>query len=90
MHAVEIAECHGAALPWGGRRPPVVEDRDRFGARRGTETTASPSITTVSPLRHCVFSVTRRRWWLMSVMVQIAVTVSPIETGAVKLKVWET
>ena len=90
MHAVEIAERHGAALPGGRRRPPVVEDRDHFGVRRGTETTASPSITTVSPLRHCVFSVTRRRSWLMSVMVQIAVTVSPIDTGAVKLKVWET
>ena len=90
MHAVEVAERHGAALPLGRRRPPVVEGRDHFGVRRGTETTASPSITTVSPLRHCVLSVTRRRSWLMSVMVQIAVTVSPIDTGAVKLKVWET
>ena len=90
MHAVEIAERDGAALPLRRRRPPVVEDRDHFGVRRGTETTASPSITTVSPLTHCVFSVTRRRSWLMSVMVQIAVTVSPIDTGAVKLKVCET
>ena len=90
MHAVEIAERHGAALPLGRRRPPVVEDRGHFGVRRGTETTASPSITTVSPFRHCVFSVTRRRSWLMWVIVQIAVTVSPIDTGDVKLKVWET
>ena len=28
MHAVEIAERHGAAPPGGGRRPPVVEGRD--------------------------------------------------------------
>ena len=91
MHAVEIAQRHRSALPLRGRGLPVVEARDHFfGVRRGTETTASPSITTVSPERHCVFSVTRRRSWLMSVMVQTAVTVSPIETGAVKLSVCET
>ena len=91
MHAVEVAQRHRPALPLRGRGLPVVEARDHFfGVRRGTDTTASPSITTVSPERHCVFSVTRRRSWLMSVMVQTAVTVSPIETGAVKLSVCET
>src|SRR5882724_9340333 len=90
MHAVEIAQRHRAALPWVGCGLPAVEARDHFGVRRGTETMASPSITTVSPDRHCVFSVTRRRSWLMSVMVQTAVTLSPIDTGAVKLTVWET
>ncbi len=91
MHAVEIAQRHRSALPLRGRGLPVVEARDHFfGVRRGTETTASPSITTVSPERHWVFSVTRRRFWSMSVMVQTAVTVSPIETGAVKFSVCET
>ena len=91
MHAVEIAQRHCPAPPFSGRGLPVLEARDHFlGVRRGTETTASPSITTVSPERHCVFIVTRRRSWLMSVMVQTAVTVSPIETGAVKFKVCET
>ena len=91
MHAVEVAQRHGSALPLRGRGLPVVEARDHFfGVRRGTETIASPSITTLSPERHWVFSVTRRRSWLMSVMVQTAVTVSPIETGAMKLSVWET
>ena len=92
MHAVEIAQRHRPALPlrraWPASRS---KTRDHFfGVRRGTETTASPSITTVSPARHCVFIVTRRRSWLMSVMVQTAVTVSPIETGAVKFSVCET
>src|SRR5215813_13591341 len=90
MNAVEIAERHRAALPLVGRALPALEARDHvLAARRGTDTTASPSITTLSPERHCVFSVTRRRSWLMSVTVQTAVTVSPIETGAVKFSICE-
>jgi hypothetical protein len=50
MHAVEIAQRHRPALPLRGRGLPAVEARDHFfGVRRGTETMASPSITTVSP-----------------------------------------
>ena len=33
-------------------------------SRRGTRTTASPSITTLSPFRHWVLSVTRRRFFV--------------------------
>ena len=51
MHAVEIAQRHRAALSiarasacqWS-KLGIIV-----FGVRRGTETTASPSITTLSP-----------------------------------------
>ena len=50
---------------------------------------ASPSITTLSPLRHWVLSVTRRRFSSMAVMVATAVIVSPISTGAMKFMVWE-
>jgi hypothetical protein len=61
MHAVEVAERDHAAGPLRRGRLPVVEDRDHPAAsRRGTRTTASPSITTLSPFRHWVLSVTRR------------------------------
>ena len=74
MHAVEIAERHGAALPGGrrrraSRRRPGSRRDDHAASRRGTSTMASPSITTLSPLQHWVFSVTRRRFSSIAVMV---------------------
>ena len=55
------AQRHRAAFPWRGNFLPMVEGRVHAASRRGTRTVASPSITTLSPLTHCVLSVTRRR-----------------------------
>ena len=95
MHAVEIAERHHAALPGGRRIPPVFENGSHLAGfvqagRRGTSTTASPSITTLSPLRHWVLSATRRLAASIAVIVAMAVIVSPISTGAMKFMVCET
>src|SRR6185369_7163974 len=77
MHAVEIAERDGGALPRRRYRLPIVEAGNHANpqawSRRGTRTMASPSITTLSPLKHWVLSVTRRRLSSMAVMVATAV-----------------
>ena len=67
----------------------IMRCQAQAASRRGTSTTASPSITTLSPFRHWVLSVTRRRFSSMAVMVATAVMVSPISTGAMKFMVWE-
>src|SRR6185437_9309099 len=90
VHAVEIAQRDRAAGPLRRDGLPVVEDGDHFAAsRRGTRICASPSITTLSPFRHWVLSVTRRRRSSISVTVATAVMVSPISTGALNSMVCE-
>src|SRR5260370_15163236 len=56
--------------------------------RLGTRTSASPSITTVSPTLHTVLSATRFFSAMTSVMVTRASTVSPARTGALKRRFW--
>src|SRR5207244_2966661 len=74
VNAVEVAHRNHATGPFGRHRRPVVEDRDHPAAsRRGTRMVASPSITTLSPFRHWVLSVTRRRFSSIAVMVATAV-----------------
>ena len=55
-------------------------------SREGTFTSASPSTTIVSPTEHTQSKVTRPLGALISRTVQVATTVSPMRTGALKRK----
>src|SRR6185312_4323330 len=91
VHAVEIAQRDRPAGPLRRDGLPIVEDWNHLAASpRGTRISASPSITTLSPFKHWVLSVTRRRRSSISVTVAMAVMVSPMRTGAMKFIVCET
>src|SRR5262245_4810341 len=94
MHAVEIAQGHHGAFGIGRAVTKVTQDSHQavsFGAfagasREGTFTRASPSTTTVSATVHTQSKVTRPLGALISRTVQVATTVSPMRTGALKRK----
>ena len=76
----------------GGVLPSVIQNdraRDRCQVLRGgSRTSASPSMTTVLPTVQMVWSLTRRRSRLISVMVARTRTVSPARTGALNRTFW--
>src|SRR5258706_9397337 len=94
MHAGEIGERHHGALRVGGSIAVMAEDpHQTFSLEsfvsvswEGTLTSASPSITTVSPTAQTQSKVTRLFTLLISRTVQVAKTVSPIRTVALNLK----
>src|SRR5262249_22031313 len=94
MHAVEIAQGHHGALRVGGTVTIVTQDSHQAvsagafagASLDGTFTSASPSTTTVSPTVHEQSKVTRPLGALISRTAQVATTVSPIRTGALKRK----
>ena len=91
VHTIEIADGHRGPADLFGQVVVVTEDlhaQARYVPRAGTMTRASPSITTVSPTLQIVERTARRFSGMISVMVQVAVTVSPIRTGALKRSVW--
>ena len=85
MHAVEIADRHHRALEGVRDILVVAEDAHAqpFG-RDGAITIASPSTTVVSPTLQTQSKITRRFSATTSRTVQVATTVSPMRTGALK------
>src|SRR5258707_2663545 len=92
VHPVEIADGEHAALEGIKARPVVARGDERLGrlgghasaGRPGTETTASPSSTTVPST--IASQAIRTRWPLStsSLTSTMTVTTSPILTGAWK------
>ena len=91
MDAVEIADGRDGASKFRGSVPPVADDAHGDGrpyAFAGAMTSASPSITTMSPTLASQAMTARRFSGTSSLIVQVATTVSPIFTGALNFSVW--
>ncbi len=87
MHAVEIAERHGRPTRGPRQIVPVAKNLHPQ-PRTGGITTASPSITVRPATVQIVRSVARFRSMSSPVTSTVAVTVSPIATGARNFSVW--
>src|SRR5262249_50280259 len=92
MHAIEISKREHGALRVGRWIAKMKQDPHQpaspgafsFCSRDGTRTSASPSTTTISPTLQMQSKVTRFFAKSISRTVQVALTVSPILTGALK------
>ena len=101
MDAVEGADGDGGALLRLRQAAPVANDLDHFGdhrvslqraeglRRRGTRTTATPSMISLSSTKPSHLSWARAPSWSSSITVMMIRTVSPIRTGKWKARVWE-
>ena len=86
MHPVEVAERDGRAAGCSRQAAPIAETLHQAGA--GNRTIASPSITTLPATVQVVRSVARRLPASQVRASAVAVTVSPIRTGARNFRVW--
>ncbi len=100
MHAIEIADGEDAALEIGGNRLVTSQNLHMkspaalcilgYAGRTGTIRTASPASTVLPLTEQSQAKMARRFSGINSVSVTLAMTSSPIRTGARKFSVCDT